>query len=93
MYTRVERVVYVVGLPGRATPLADVLLGDKPPVMEQRDRGKGFRSMSDKDLIYCERIGIAPQHRGDRHKALFERARHRASVLNVLYADLEVRDG
>jgi hypothetical protein len=88
VYTRTEQVVYVVGLPGPVNALADALLRERPLVVAHNNGNKGFRSMSDKDILYCERVGSIAKHLN--HEAIFERARRRAEALNVQHGDLEV---
>jgi hypothetical protein len=105
VYTRVERVVYVLGIPGKPNPLADALQGVEKKVHkwqngDQYNTGKaverkGFSSMARAGggVLYCERVGVMPPHQEGVTRAVYARAKRRASALEVAYGDQEVGDG
>lgn len=70
-FSRQEIVYYAVGL-DEADCLAKSLKGKHPDSLQH---------MSQKGVLYVERVGSAPLHRGDLIKQLHQRAKDRAAQL------------
>jgi hypothetical protein len=90
VYSRVERVVYVVGVTDKTNPFAEALLPVKVDRLTGREKGKPFASMSAKNVMYVERIGCVAIHRNE--KAMLERASQRASQLNLEFAESTIEE-
>ncbi len=86
VYSRVELVVYVVGVNEAHHPFAEALAPAEVRKVKHHMEGKPFAHMGAKNVLYVERIGCIAVHRDK--MPLFTRAQRRASALNLEYAEV-----
>ena len=86
VYSRCELVTYVVGV-GHGALLGDALAGEPlAKRVRHAQENKPFTSMSDKRVVYCERIGSSAMHKSP--EQVLKRAQDRAMQLSLEHEDL-----